>query len=482
MNLTMRTPRSEAGFALIEVIVSAAVLAIVALAVLSGIDAASGASAREKARAVAASLAEQDQERLRTMPVDMLKNPPQAPDATVDGVTYQIKSEAKWITDDVGGTPACGAGSGGENQVEYLQIKTTVTSRVVGSRIPAVTVDSLVAPTTKWAEGHGTLGVKVADRTGTGIANITVTPTSTGFSAPALATNAQGCVLWKSVPIGSYTITLNTPGYIDAKGNQLSRTVQNVVAKKVSFPTIRYDRPARANVSVTTHTPGTNWSVAGAKTSKVFDVSATNGAEVGFFRTFTPPSATNAFQVSQLFPFATNSYSFFSGRCGWADPEDYDTNYFSATNPGAGLLADPNVVKDVAVRQPPFNIRVTRRYQSSTFTDGQVTVYARLQQPAESTEECLQPVYRLTTKTWPGSTWGTRTNTTHWVSQEGTAFDPGMPFGDYELCLVYGTRGSLVPGTYNNKAPNGYAGSSVNNPFTINQADGTWSTSERCWQ
>ena len=35
----MRTPRSEAGFALIEVIVSAAVLAIVALAVLSGIDA-----------------------------------------------------------------------------------------------------------------------------------------------------------------------------------------------------------------------------------------------------------------------------------------------------------------------------------------------------------------------------------------------------------------------------------------------------------
>ncbi len=338
MNSTMRTPRSEAGFALIEVIVSAAVLAVVALAVLSGIDAANGASAREKARAVAASLAEQDQERLRTMPVDMLKSPPQAADATVDGVTYKIKSEAKWITDDVGGTPACGAGSSGENQVEYLQIKTTVTSTVVGSRIPAVTVDSLVAPTTKWAEGHGTLGVKVADRTGTGIAGITVTPTSPGFSPTAQTTNSQGCVLWKSVNIGSYTITLNTPGYIDTKGNQLSRTTQNVVAKKVSFPTIRYDRPARANVSVTTHTPGTTWSVAGSKTSKAVDVSATNGAEVGFFRTFTPPSPTNAFQVSQLFPFATNSYSFFSGRCGWADPEDYNENYFSATNPDAGLL------------------------------------------------------------------------------------------------------------------------------------------------
>ena len=38
MNVSMafRDPRSEAGFALIEVIVAAAVLAIVALAVLSG--------------------------------------------------------------------------------------------------------------------------------------------------------------------------------------------------------------------------------------------------------------------------------------------------------------------------------------------------------------------------------------------------------------------------------------------------------------
>ena len=65
-----RTLRSESGFALIEVIVAAAVLAIVALAVLSGIDAASSTSAREKARAVAASLAEQDQERMRSYRFD----------------------------------------------------------------------------------------------------------------------------------------------------------------------------------------------------------------------------------------------------------------------------------------------------------------------------------------------------------------------------------------------------------------------------
>src|SRR4051795_8608565 len=117
MKASMESPRSEAGFALIEVIVAAAVLAMVALAVLSGIDGAQSASAREKARAVASNLAEQDQERLRAMPVEILRNPPQSGDITVDGVKYSISSEAKWITDDLGGEPKCGANS---NQVEYL--------------------------------------------------------------------------------------------------------------------------------------------------------------------------------------------------------------------------------------------------------------------------------------------------------------------------------------------------------------------------
>jgi type II secretory pathway pseudopilin PulG len=59
----LHASRSESGFAVIEVIVSAAVLAIVALAVLSGMDGASFSSAREKARAVAGSLAERKRKR-----------------------------------------------------------------------------------------------------------------------------------------------------------------------------------------------------------------------------------------------------------------------------------------------------------------------------------------------------------------------------------------------------------------------------------
>src|SRR5690242_5599185 len=87
--------RSDSGFALIEAVVSAAVLAIVALAVLAGIDSASNSSGREKARAVAADLAEKDQERLRALPTTSLialaAATPQA--VKIDGVNYKITSK-----------------------------------------------------------------------------------------------------------------------------------------------------------------------------------------------------------------------------------------------------------------------------------------------------------------------------------------------------------------------------------------------------
>src|SRR4051812_9535890 len=100
---TTRASSSQSGFAIIEVVVSAAVLAIVAMAVLAGVDGATGSSAREKARAIAANLGEQDQERLRAMSVDTLTAVPQAAPVVIDGVTYTIKSEAGWVTDDTGG-------------------------------------------------------------------------------------------------------------------------------------------------------------------------------------------------------------------------------------------------------------------------------------------------------------------------------------------------------------------------------------------
>ncbi len=54
---------------LIEVMIGALILAITTTAVLNGLDGAQKTGGRNKARSVAAALAEQDQERMRSMPV-----------------------------------------------------------------------------------------------------------------------------------------------------------------------------------------------------------------------------------------------------------------------------------------------------------------------------------------------------------------------------------------------------------------------------
>ena len=57
---------------LIEVMIGALILAITTTAVLNGLDGAQKTGGRNKARSVAAALAEQDQERMRSMPVAQL--------------------------------------------------------------------------------------------------------------------------------------------------------------------------------------------------------------------------------------------------------------------------------------------------------------------------------------------------------------------------------------------------------------------------
>ena len=304
-----RTYRSESGFALIEVIVAAAVLAIVALAVLSGIDAASSTSAREKARAVAASLAEQDQERLRGMTYEQINEKPnveQQPPINVDGTTYKIDSDVNLVTDDIGGTPECGDEG---TQVTYVHITSTVTTPdtgTIGTKIRPVKVDSLIPPTQKWAEGHGTLGVKVVDRSATnGVRNLSVSAASPGYAPPNETTDANGCAVFKDVPIGTYTITLNSLGYLDRDGDQLSQTTANVVAKKVVFSTMSYDVADGAAINIVTHTPGKTWANAGSTqqpSSRARNVTTMNGAKVGFAKTYTPATPQVSVDRGQAVP------------------------------------------------------------------------------------------------------------------------------------------------------------------------------------
>ena len=394
---------------------------------------------------------------------------------------------ATLVNDDKGGTPACGNSS---NNNEYFHITSTVTSNIVGGRMPPVTIDSLVSPSVSYAQARGTLGVKIVDRNGAGLPGIAVS----GSGPTALTTqntDQNGCVVWRSIAIGSYTVIVNTSGYCDESGNTNLSRQQTASANTVSFVNFTYDRCASALVNVRTHIPGATFSTSATQVSKARDI--TDVSSNGTLKTWAPTSpATNAstYTLTNLFPYPASRYGFFTGECQYQSPPKLNAaynNYFTNTNPGASILADatkPN--QPVYVYQPPLNVRFARGYNNIAVVAGTLDVYLTLLKPtAFNSDSCADDVFKYTVADYPLTGWGTRPGAfTGYVSQDPLVFDPGLPFGTYSICVVdktipasprtlqYTTASASTQ--YDNTTPNGASAL-----LTINTGTG-WTSGATC--
>jgi len=235
---------------MIEAIVASALLVVVALGVLKGLDTAQHSSGREKARAVAAALTEQDQERLRAFRAIDLADYDETRTVTVNNAPYEIVSKGDWIKDSTGGTSSCN-NTGAE--ADYMRITTTTSSGLINSPIPPITMSSLVAPPAgKFSVTQGTLGVQVNNRDGVGTAGVPVT--ITGPSTDTKNTNSAGCAIFPSIPIGSYTASVSTFGFVDHSGGSPGTVAGTVTSGTVSVSTLEYDDAASAAVTFDTET------------------------------------------------------------------------------------------------------------------------------------------------------------------------------------------------------------------------------------
>src|SRR3954466_13025425 len=143
-----RLARDERGFTLIEVLVSALLVVVVSLGVMSTFDATSRASDNSRARAIAQSLAQQDQEGLRGLTVAQLTSVPAGPQAkTVDGRDFLITSTAVW-DGDPDPNPDCG---GDPVTTDYLRVTSLVSWG--GMRLAPIVNRSLIAAPSNGAGG-----------------------------------------------------------------------------------------------------------------------------------------------------------------------------------------------------------------------------------------------------------------------------------------------------------------------------------------
>ncbi|MCW3012630.1 MAG: Type secretory pathway, pseudopilin PulG [Solirubrobacterales bacterium] len=397
---TTRFGAGQSGSALIESVVSAAILLLALVGLFAALDGQTAASDVAKSSSAAAGLAEADQERLRSFRVADLANRHEVRTVTVAGEPFTVDSRVDWIRDATGGTETCANAS---SQADYLRLTSTVSGRASGGERGApVRLRSLVAPPVgQFGPGQGTLAIKT-----TGGAGQPVQGVSTSVSGPVTlsdTSNEVGCAVFAYVPVGAYDVRVSSPGFVDPSGNPEAVGSATATEGTTNLTSLQYDRAATVEVRFDTQR-----GAAEPTSSDATSLSAANAGIPGTgLRLFTPSTPQPLITATGLFPYMT-PYTLYSGSCAAANPATYDPAYFD-THPGS-LVAGAGSITSVVVREPSLRLDV----QAAT-AGAAVRVVAR---PGPGGEGCESFSWSMT------------------AGPDGlvTLPDAGVPFGRYAVC------------------------------------------------
>jgi Tfp pilus assembly protein PilV len=408
------TLAGEGGWLLVEALCSAMVLVIVVAAVLTSMDTAAISSGLSRARSTGATLAEQDQERLRSMRTVDLSNYSENRTVNLGGGPYSVTSVVRWLRDSNGEPLSC---TNGSTQADYLLIGSTVSSGTMQGQ--SVHVESLLAPPVgSFGPTQGSFGVQVLDSAGAPVEDMDVT--ITGPDTAVLPTNELGCSIFGYIPPGSYTATVNHSGWVDAGGQTVVTKSGTVSGGNVNAVTVQYDEAASVGVTFDTVV-----GIGSPQPSTAKSITAANsGVPPSGARQFTASARAGSFNASNLFPFAS-AYAVYAGTCAAANPQTYDSNYF-ATAPGS-VTTSPGWSYQTVVRVPAVNLLVTRG--GLPFSAAHVVLTA-------IGTGCTEKI-------------------TAYTNALGALFDPGMPFGVYSICVDDTLRSRTLAATVSNTSPGG---------------------------
>jgi Tfp pilus assembly protein PilV len=385
------TLREEAGFGLVEVLVSAVLVVLVSLGVYAGLDGASATSGVNKHRSVATEIAQQDQDRMRAMTVNELSNYRDSQTTTVGGIVYTVASRADWITDSTG-SASCTSGTA---QANYLRIASSVTWP--NMPVPPVTVESITAPASgSFSSTQGSLAVQVRDRNGNPVQGATVA--LSGTKSYTDVTNAGGCVLWGYLPAGSgYTVTVSKAGYVDKNGVAAPSQSTSVVGEATNTVAFDYDQGGTIQGVYQT------WNGSSAIPANGLSFMATNPNLTVALPIFGDNNPHTSFTTGLLYPH-TVAYTVWAGGCNGANPTTYGLAAQSA-------LVTPGGVTSVNLREPPINFQVV---------NGSTPVNNATVRFTATAAGCSGTVSRTTDST-------------------GFIADKAFPYGTYTFCYQSGT-------------------------------------------
>ena len=227
--MTRRRPRhltSEGGFTLIEVLVTALIVVLLASATATALISTTHTSGDQRVRSEADALASQDQARLRGLSDEQLANLTglaASHTATVSGTTFTVASSSAF-------QDASGASSCASTAQDFYKISTTVSwTEPYAQGTQTVSVDSMLSRPVV-----GILQTAVTDETGAALPGVSVAAApatgTTGLVGQSGLTDTAGCAVFADMTAGSYTVTVSKLGYVDQTAVSAPSKPASVVA------------------------------------------------------------------------------------------------------------------------------------------------------------------------------------------------------------------------------------------------------------
>ena len=403
-----RPSPSDGGFVLIEVLVSALVLAIVASGVLALLQTTTHSAGQQRDSSKGFAIAQEDQARLRAMRLNDLDGLAQISHPKLDGTTFEVESTGIFVNNNEGGV-SC---SGENVKPDYVRITSKVTWPGIGARKPTV-IRSIFSPVNgSLNPKNGSIVVSVLNAAGGGLSGVGIS--LSGPTTAVRTTDEAGCAIFGDIPAGNYTMTPSAPGLVAENGKAPSSKTVGVVEHGTQTVELRYDLPG----SFTAPFVYRVGSSPEFKPSSQSSIMAFNqGMETAkSFSTVGGIPAT-AIEAKELFPF-TSPYAVYAGSCTSNNPNPKS----EVGAPGAAAVAAITVPRGATVPPPVPSVQVPAL--NLTVKTGSTPIVGA---KVKITGTCsFERIYASVEK----------------GAEKGVLSDPGLPWGTYEICASANVSGT----------------------------------------
>jgi prepilin-type N-terminal cleavage/methylation domain-containing protein len=212
--------RAQHGFTLIEVLMSALIVTLIAGAVAGGLMANVKATGDQHRRTEAQALAQQDQERLKGLSSQQLDNLSQTYTSTQDNYKFTVSSRAWYLNSTTG---ASCSSAGGAGATYFKTISTVSWTDPSGTARTLATDESVITP-----PAGGSILAQFHDQTTAPLSGVAVS--ATGPESDAATSDGNGCTIFTGLDSGNYNLTFTDSGYVDPNGNASPLTDTATVA------------------------------------------------------------------------------------------------------------------------------------------------------------------------------------------------------------------------------------------------------------